>query len=210
MNQTIQTPNTANLSKHDEQILVVARDTFFKTNPVWHGIKSDNFDHYTQIVREHQQFLPRSSMENDPNYKQIIPYLLFCYQDKYFLMERSAQATEKRLQSKFSLGIGGHIRQEDITAGDIIEWAYREFHEEVNYTGNLTIKPLGILNDDTNAVGAVHIGFVYTLYGDSPTISVKSELKQGMLVTVEECTKFYDKMESWSQLVLNNILKQKQ
>lgn len=142
-------------------------------------------------------------MEVDPTYKQIIPYLIFCHEDKYFVMQRQAKATETRLQSKFSLGIGGHIRQEDITGDDIIGWARREFEEEVDYNGSFTVEPLGILNDDSNAVGQVHVGFVYLLKGNSAHIKVKEELKSGELFTLEECMSFYDRMETWSQIVFN-------
>src|SRR5690606_7557172 len=104
---------------------------------------------------------PRSLMEQDQRYKQIIPYLVFTHENKYFVMQRTSTTTEQRLKNKYSLGIGGHIRQEDMNGNSIFEWAEREFHEEVSYHGNLEIIPLGVLNDDTNDVGKVHIGFVF-------------------------------------------------
>ena len=116
-------------------------------------------------------------------------------------MQRTAQATEKRLQNKYSLGIGGHIRQEDLTSDNIYDWARREFHEEVEYKDELSIKPLGILNDDSNPVGQVHIGFVLLLEGSTPNIKVKSELKSGELVTLQDCQAYFTHMESWSQIV---------
>jgi len=123
-------------------------------------------------------------------------------------MQRKATSSEKRLGNKFSLGIGGHIRQEDIKGKTIFDWADREFHEEIEYRGNFIIKPLGLLNDDSNSVGQVHIGFVFLLEGDSNQIKVKSELKQGNLITLATCRKYVDRMESWSQIVfafLNEI-----
>ena len=120
-------------------------------------------------------------------------------------MQRRANASEKRLQNKYSLGIGGHIRQEDMQKKSIFTWAQREFHEEVDYQGNFAIKPLGILNDDSNAVGKVHLGFVLLLYGDSDNISIKSELKSGKLVSLAACITSVNSMESWSELVLNHL-----
>lgn len=188
----------------DEQILVVKRPLLLGTTS-WYGIQKENLDHYLNIIHNHQEFLPRAAMEVDPMYKQIIPYLIFKYQDRYFLMQRSATASEQRLQNKFSLGIGGHIRQEDMAGKTIFDWAQREFHEEVSYQGALKIEPLGILNDDSNEVGKVHIGLVLLLQGDSDNIHIKSELKSGTLATLEECKEKRAFLESWSSLVLDYL-----
>ncbi len=203
MSQQI-TPQKTIQKSLDELILVVRRDQLLG-NQTWHGIKEVDFDNYLETIQQKKEFLPRGIMENDPSYKQIIPYLVFNFEDKYFLMQRAAKASETRLRNKYSLGIGGHIRQEDMTTDSIFDWAKREFHEEINYSGNLTIKPLGVLNDDTNDVGKVHIGFVLLLQGDSAEISIKSELKSGTLVTLDECTAYHDSLESWSQLVLKYL-----
>lgn len=195
-----------NLNLHDELILVVKRNKLF-TNEVWQGLKQVDANKYLNIIDKEKEFLPRSIMEEDPTYKQIIPYLIFTHNNKYFLMQRQAKATEQRLKNKYSLGIGGHIREEDLTSNDIIEWSRREFDEEVDYSGNYNVKPLGLLNDDSNPVGQVHIGFVFLLEGDSDKIQVKSELKSGTLYTMDECKSFYDSMESWSQIVMDFIAK---
>ena len=120
-------------------------------------------------------------------------------------MQRKAGSSEQRLASKYSLGIGGHLREEDIKGATLFDWARREFEEEINYSGNLEITPLGILNDDSNDVGKVHIGFVFLLKGNSKNISIKSELQSGQLLTVEQCQEKYSAMETWSQLVFNFI-----
>lgn len=199
---TLQKQSNNQISSFDEQILVVKREKLLFDQD-WQGLKTQtDFSKYLTIIQTHQEFHSRSVMENDPSYKQIIPYLIFTYDNKYFLMQRQAKATEQRLKNKYSLGIGGHINKEDICQADIMQWGKREFNEEVNYTGSLNIKPIGILNDDSNDVGKVHIGFVFLLEGDSADISVKSELKSGELYTLDECTKLKNNMENWSQLIL--------
>jgi predicted NUDIX family phosphoesterase len=185
---------------HDEQILVVRREHLF-TSDAWHGLKPVNFDSYIAIIDQHKEFHWRSLMEEDPTFKQIIPYLIFQHEDTFFLMQRRPDASAKALQNKYSLGIGGHIRKEDMTNTSLFDWAQREFHEEVDYQGSLTIKPLGIINDDTNDVGRVHVGFALLLIGDCPHISIKSEHKSGTLLTLQECAHFYDRMETWSQFI---------
>lgn len=188
--------------KWNEQILVVKRNKLFPEG-VWQGVKQVDFDNYLHLINTHKEFIARGPAETNFEYKQIIPYLVFMYQDKYFLMQRQSKATEQRLASKYSLGIGGHLRQEDLKNNDIFAWAQREFHEEVDFKGNLEITPLGILNDDSNDVGKVHIGFVLLLKGDTVAIKVKSELAHGALLTLNQCKAHYAGMETWTQLVFN-------
>lgn len=192
-------------AKMREEILVVPRHKLFAQDLPWHGLKKADFDMYLHRIKHHQEFHPRGFMEEDFSYKQIIPYLVFTHEGTYFLMQRRANASEQRLAGKMSLGIGGHIRASDIGDGDIFSWAKREFHEEVRYSGKLRVEPLGILNDDTNDVGKVHIGFVFLLHGDNANISIKSELQEGYLASLEECIEKKDFMEGWSQFVVDAL-----
>lgn len=191
-----------------EHILVVKRDTLFADLKPWHGLLQTDMRTFMKNIQKNSEFHPRPAMEEDPGYKQIIPYLIFEHKNNYFLMQRKKTASEKRLQNKYTLGIGGHIRKEDFASNSIFDWAKREFHEEVNYSGKIEIEPLGILNDDTNMVGKVHLGLVLLLHGDSPEISVKSELACGSLCSVQECNNQYEKMETWSQFIANQLFTQ--
>lgn len=189
----------------NENILVVKRTTLFPTQ-AFQGLQTQS-DSFITLINQAKEFLPRPAMELDTNYKQIIPYLIFRHENRYFLMQRQSTSSEQRLKNKYSLGIGGHIRQEDMqNATTIFDWASREFHEEVSYQGNFTIKTIGILNDDSNAVGLVHLGLVLLLEGSSPTIAVHSELKSGQLLDVQACKQYYADMETWSQIIFDSIL----
>lgn len=192
------------LLDQDEHILVVKRSVLF-TNKIWQGLNVNDFDECLAIIHAEQEFHPRSIMETDARFKQIIPYLVFTHDSKYFLMQRKAESSEQRLKNKFSLGIGGHIRKEDLSSTNIIDWARREFKEEVDYKGEFNVKNIGILNDDTNPVGEVHLGCVLLLEGDSDAISIKSELKNGELLSLEDCQFHYSQMESWSQTVFDHL-----
>lgn len=208
-NQSVEQKDKTEVKK-DEKILVVERYVLFSEQAVQGFLPISNFSEYEKIVRNNQKFLWRSAMEHDPTYKQIIPYLVFNYADKYFVMQRKSTASEERLKNKYSLGIGGHIREEDLQGKSLADWSKREFEEEVNFTGNLVIEPQGIINDDSNDVGKVHVGFVFLLNGDSADISVKSELKSGELLSLEEMKPLYASMETWSQYVYNFLLTRKQ
>lgn len=189
---------------HQEHILVVPRAKLFP-HDAWQGLNHAEFDHYFNIIQQHKTFMPRWQAEEDQNYKQIIPYVVFMYQDKLFLMQRTSDASEARLRNKFSLGIGGHIREADITGSSIFAWAQREFYEEVCYTGSMKVTPLGLLNDDSNAVGRVHLGLVLLIDGDSAAISIRSELKSGQLYPIDTCVLFRDSLETWSVTVLDAL-----
>jgi predicted NUDIX family phosphoesterase len=193
------------IKKHKEKILVVKTQKLFPNGAFTGFIPVKNFDDYLNLVITHKEFLVRADVETDASYKQIIPYLLFFHDQKYFLMKRKSTAGEQRLKDKYSMGIGGHIRESDIKESSLFSWAKREFHEEISYSGNLTINPLGILNDESDSVGQVHTGFVFILHGDTSNISVKSELKEGKLLTLKQCANYYNYMERWSQLLLNHL-----
>jgi predicted NUDIX family phosphoesterase len=193
--------------KKDEAVLVVKRDILFKGACVTGFKPLQNFSSYQKIINQHKDFLLRSDVEENTDYKQIIPYLIFCHQDKFFLMQRKSSASEQRLRNKYSLGIGGHVRREDVISDNIKDWILREFHEEIEYKGTLKIQPLGVINDDSNPVGQVHFGCVFLLEGSSETINIKSELKQGILATVKECLAYRNSMEKWSQLIFDYLRK---
>lgn len=204
-NNTITPQTTAQSHIPDELVLVVRREVLFP-HEAWHGIKPADYRPYEQLIREHQEFLPRVRMETDPRYKQIIPYLIYCHGDNYFVMQRRTQASEQRLQGKLSLGIGGHINPTDLAGATILDWARREFSEEVHFNGTFQVEFLGILNDDSNEVGKVHVGFVFLLQGDSSDITPREEFKSGELMSLSACKEQYHRMESWSQMVIDLLL----
>lgn len=201
--QSVPSQNNLHLS---EEILVISTSNLFsKINP-WQGINQVNFDEVSKFIQKSGHFMPRAHAETNFAYKQIIPYLLFAFDQKLFVMQRKSNASEQRLANKFSLGIGGHIRQEDIENNNVFDWAKREFEEEVNYQGSMKAIPIGILNDDSSDVGKVHIGIIWLISGNSDQISIKNEHKSGILMSLDECKKIYSNMENWSKICLDFLL----
>ena len=193
------------MSSLQEQILVVKKDVLFAGQNAWHGVNHQNIESIVAIITNNQEYMQRSAAETDTSYKQIIPYMIFTFDGQYFVMQRKATASEQRLAGKLSLGIGGHMRQEDMSGKTIFDWAQREFEEEVSYTGNLKITTLGILNDDTNEVGKVHLGLVLLAQGDNDQIFIKDEHKSGVLMTKQECLIKIDNFENWSKMILQML-----
>lgn len=194
------------MGKEDELVLAVRTKIIVPTP--WNGIKSDGIEGFEQLVRENRQFKRRGDIEDDPNWKQVIPYLVFKYRARYFLMRRTDEGGEDRLHNLDSLGIGGHIREEDLAEKSIADWARREFKEEVKFRGTFSSEPLGLLNDDTNPVGRVHIGCVFLLKGSTDQIQTRDEHKYGMLLSLEDMERFRATMEPWSQVVYDFLKQQ--
>ena len=190
---------------HDEEILVVAHKKLFPKGFPASKLTSVDMALYQQQALRDGCFMWRSQVETDLSHKQIIPYLVFNYKDTYFLMQRSSSASDVRLRNKYSLGIGGHINRADIEGKSFTQWAEREFAEEISYNGSFSVKPIGLINDESNQVGQVHTGFVFLLKGDSNDIAIRSELKNGRLATLDEIECEYENMETWSQIVFDYL-----
>ena len=189
-----------------EQVLCVKREDMFPDG-AWHGFVSQDLGRHQALIRERHFFKPRAEVENDPGYQQIIPYVVFRHDGRYFLTHRLRASSEKRLRKQYSLGIGGHINPGDLEAGDpILDGLRREWGEEVIYDGKFEAQLIGLLNDDSSPVSKVHLGVVFLVDGDSPNISIRETDKlAGELLTLDEMRIYYLGMESWSQMVYDRL-----
>jgi predicted NUDIX family phosphoesterase len=199
-------PSRVIRSKHDEKVMVVSREDLFRDG-IWNGLRTENLQKYLNIINTKHKFLPRGDVEQDPSWKQIIPYLIFENDGRIFLMRRKADHTDLRLANNYSLGVGGHINKRDLNGKgrSLMSWARREFEEEIDYKGKYKTEFLGVLNHDANDVGMVHAGLVIKVSGDSSEITVKDEHKSGELVAVDEAQKYYKQMETWSQIIYDEL-----
>lgn len=190
----------------DEEILVVRRLRLLD-EPL-HGFTREGLERHVNRVRVHGVFRPRHSMERDPSWKQIIPYLIVRHASWLFLFQRSAAGGEARLHGKYSIGLGGHINRGDVEGADDIVAAslQRELEEELVIHGSWRARLVGVLNDDTNPVGQVHFGLVHVVEVDGPAVRVRgSEALSGRLADQKEVLSLRDQMETWSQLILDAV-----
>lgn len=191
-----------------EQVLVVRREDMFPDG-AWHGFVTDNLDRHQRVIRERHFFKPRSEVENDASFQQIIPYVVFRHGDRYLLTHRLRASSEKRLRKQYSLGVGGHINPSDLEGGDpILDGLKREWSEEVIYDGRFEARMLGLLNEDSSPVSKVHLGVVFLVDGDTPDIRIReTEKLAGEMLTLGEMRMYYLAMESWSQIVYDRLAK---
>ena len=196
------------MTKESEKVLCVEAASDF---PNWQGITREiPLSFIENLVHERGEFLERGEVEDNPSFKQIIPYVLFRHKEKFFLMQRLPKHSDTRLSSKFSLGIGGHVNPEDVERESIIDMSMREFSEEVDYSGDLDFSYLGLLYDGSDAVGQVHLGVVLIANGESDEIVIRNEHKQGRMLTLSEIRQYYDEMENWSRIVYDSLTSESQ
>ena len=100
------------------------------------------------------------------------------------------------------IGIGGHINPVDEQGDLLMRGLWREIHEEVEVANHGELMPCGFINDDSNAVGSVHLGACFTMSVEG-TVSVKeTEKLEGLWMTKQELQDNFDSMETWTQIAL--------
>lgn len=153
-------------------------------------------------------FRPRCDVETDPSYKQLIPYVLLRWRDQVFHYRRGAGGTESRLHTKRSVGIGGHISEEDAAgAGDAYTTGMsRELTEEVVIAANTTGRLIGFIYDPSTAVGEVHLGVVHLFDLDAPNVTPReAAIADAGFATVGDLLAAKDEFETWSRFVLEAL-----
>lgn len=164
-----------------------------------------------QVILQNHTFRERPEAETNFEFKQVIPYVVVRHSPtkSYLLSQRLSKQAEKRLHDKFTLGQGGHINPEDMFGkSPLVENIKRELHEEfaMGYTGCSVV---GLINDDSNEVGKVHLGLVYLMESTCCVVKVGAEEKdhhRPEFLPVARLAEYYDRMESWSQIVYDRII----
>jgi len=199
------------MSQSNENVLVVRRSLFDELGN-FHGLNFEPQKYLpTLLSRGNNFFLPRAQAENDPDYKQIIPYALIAHRDTVLHYVRGKKAGEQRLVSKGSIGIGGHMNDTDESLFAWDENAYRagverEVGEEVNIETTFDDRVVALLNDDSAEVGRVHLGIVHVFRLAEPKVQKREAMITNLaFLTREELVARRDTLETWSQLCLDSL-----
>lgn len=193
------------MNKMEEKVLVVPTK-LLESAGVFQGF-SPRVDHYLPrlLDPQHMLYLPRSSAEQDPAFKQIIPYVVLRHGNNMFHYLRGKQASEKRLQALRSVGIGGHINLDDenLFASSYEQGMRREVAEEVVIESDYRERCIGLINDDSTPVGQVHVGIVHVFDLAEPKVRRR---EQGLVrigfSSVDDLWHERAAFETWSQFVL--------
>jgi predicted NUDIX family phosphoesterase len=201
---------------NDRSIMVIQRDVLFSKMHFDGFLYSTNFDFET-IILNNYSWMEQSNAEKNQFFKQPVGYTILCnfFLKKVYVYQRSSKDehyAEKRLQGKYSCGVGGHVEKLDITSNNpIVASTIREVKEEVDINAE-TVKVLGYINDDSDDVGKVHFGILYLLETSAEVINHKDvEIAKGELLDIKEFEKICNdpefRVENWSKIALTPLKK---
>ena len=140
-------------------------------------------------------FVERDHAERNPGLKQVIPYSIVVRGGDVLLMRRLSKGGEERLHDKLSIGVGGHLNPVDAEqptgrggreTDPISAGSRREIEEELHIEGQIEMHRVGILNDDSNPVGAVHVGLVQVVHAHGDVRVREEDVLEGSFVTPAE------------------------
>jgi predicted NUDIX family phosphoesterase len=150
-------------------------------------------------------YLPRGRAENDPSFKQLIPYVVLRCGGSVFHYTRGSKGSEARLHARRSIGIGGHVCSEDgvATADAYRAGLLRELEEEIDAPPAVAEGVVGLINDDTTPVGSVHLGIVHVFDLPAPRAALRDPaLTSGGFAPLAELATASEQFETWSQFLL--------
>jgi predicted NUDIX family phosphoesterase len=194
-----------------ENVLVI-RYSLFDELGSFQGLSFEPEKYLKAILsRGSNFFIPRREAENDPAYKQIIPYALIAFEKRVLHYVRGKKAGEQRLVAKGSIGIGGHMNETDESLFAMDEQAYRagverEVNEEIKIDTPFEDRIVALLNDDSTEVGRVHLGIVHIFKLKEPNVQKREAMITGLtFLTKEELMARRQSLESWSQICLDSL-----
>ena len=185
----------------------------FSGVPVAGGFTARAFE---EVVAREGFFVERAYAEKTPSLKQIIPYSIVRFDSpggpRVLCTRRLKKGGEARLHDKHSIGIGGHINPEDLDAATsrnpVDAGTRRELAEELVVRGAYDLRRVGLINDDSNPVGAVHVGVVQVVTFSSPPEIRERDLLEGRLVSTQDLRAMVAEgvnLETWSALLVPHL-----
>ena len=198
-----------------EEVLVVTR-SLLEELATFQGMRVEGVDDMVSVLltENNNFFMDRGAAEEDPSHKQLIPYCIFKCGDRVLHYTRGKAGGENRLHAKISVGVGGHINPVDMGEGRQGAAAYyaavqREIDEELDIKGDYEMRIVGLLNDDSNPVGQVHLGVVHVVELENEEVSSREDaLTDLSWATIAELNgDLFERLETWSQLCVEHLAK---
>ena len=191
-----------------EQVLVLPRD-HVPGGCEFSGVRVADGNDMADLqaaVQAHGRFIERPVAEESPAFKQLIPYVVVRDGERTFLMERTDAGGDARLHGKASIGVGGHLNPVDEGDDPLTDGLLREWAEELVADWDPEFRLVGLLNDDSNPVGSVHLGVVFEVDAAGRSVEVREHEKlTGRFATQAEVLATWDRMETWSRLVAAHL-----
>lgn len=216
--ETVAAPSTRSMLKTSimEHVLVITR-TLLDQIGSFQGFQPEAERYlHAMLAPGANHFMERPAAEIDPSHKQLIPYVIFHHEGRFLSYTRGGSSGEKRLVSKRSIGIGGHINPVDVAQDSLGETMYyngveREMAEELVISGGHSQRVIGLINDDSTEVGSVHLGVVHLFELTSNDVKSNEDAIQDLrFQTLEELHSTRDQLETWSHICLDHLWKARQ
>lgn len=197
--------------KAEEQVLCFERRLLDKLGS-FQGLSLDVGKYMTVVASPSNLFYrPRSEAEQDMRYKQLIPYVIIVHDNRVLRYRRGRGGGEGRLHGLYSIGVGGHISNEDVglfsdDALGYYDGMRREVEEEVAIEAPLKETAVAVINDDCTEVGSVHFAVVHIMRIANESVAGR---RKGILapefIDISSASKDLASYETWSRLCLENI-----
>ncbi len=188
----------------DERVLCIPA-AHFRNIGAFEGFRTADESYRAALLNASQfRFLPRSECETDPDWLQLIPYVVLMCGAQIFHYRRGASGTEARLRALRSIGIGGHISEADAAGGGdpYSIGMHREVSEEVAHAPVVGERLSGFIHDPRTPVGTVHLGVVHMWELAEPRATPKeAALAQAGFATLDVLVNEREQFETWSQFV---------
>jgi predicted NUDIX family phosphoesterase len=191
-----------------EQVLVVPRSRALPQGS-WHGLRRGGVRELLRAISVWGEFRPRSEVESAPDWQQVIPHMVVVGDGGLLVMRRLGGGSERRLRGQVTLGVGGHINAGDGSPAEAwLAGCRREWAEEVVCDRDLAGQPLGLLKDDSGAVGQVHLGVLILVRAGAARLELREDHKlKGVMEPLLQLDSYYLEMETWSQFAYDALLK---
>jgi predicted NUDIX family phosphoesterase len=211
------------MHKDDEKVLCVERSHLeqVKGGTLFQGYDPVAKPWLEKLCDIPLHWLRRGDCEEDESFKQLIPYCTVMHRWHDFepvsvlRYNHTKTSGEDRLLGKAAIGIGGHINPDDKDGGNafggrMLERAFlRELLEEINWGGTEQHRVVGMINDDSDAVGRVHFGIhvqvqvdIPAVWPNEPSLDRMYFQPLDMLTTLPGFEELQDEFETWSKIIL--------
>jgi predicted NUDIX family phosphoesterase len=193
----------------EERVLCFERKLFEELG-VFQGL-SFQVEKYLPVVTSPSNllYLGRSQAELDRRFKQLIPYVLILCNGKILRYRRGKGGQETRLHGLYSVGVGGHISEEDngLFSNDrgYQDGMRRELMEEVAID-EVKDAAVAVINDDCTDVGYVHFGVVHVVHvANEGVAGGRSGILSPEFVPIDVAVKDVSNYETWSRFCLEQL-----
>lgn len=201
------------MKKMDKKIMVVPTKKLFSPG-YFEGFTHHSKTNYEDVILNNFEYMRRGDAEENPDFKQPIGYAMIVNPEENTLFSYvrcPKGATETRLHSKWSCGIGGHIDLEDNNETNPLHSSMkRELNEEIRIDTIISIDVLGYINYDQDDVGKVHFGVLYLVKTSDINVSPNApEIAQGEMFKISDLQRRLThkdfNIEDWSRIAIEAL-----